>query len=131
MKRRVFSQLISTWGMAAFISVGQLLSTRLQANEVSKMSQKKVKTAVIYLSRSGNTRLIAMQLQRELGCDLFELQPAQPYPKDYREMVEHNRQDLELGVLTALKETIDVSQYTTLYLGFPIWSGTMPPIVRF
>ena len=35
---------------------------------------------VAYFSRSGNTRVVAGHVRRALGTDLFEIQPAQPYP---------------------------------------------------
>ena len=44
---------------------------------------KRSKTLVAYLTRSGNTRVIAETLHRELGADLLEIRPARPYPADY------------------------------------------------
>lgn len=43
------------------------------------------RTLVAYLSRSGNTRVIAGQLSRRYGADLFEIRTAVPYPEDYEE----------------------------------------------
>ncbi|WP_198578643.1 flavodoxin [Caulobacter hibisci] len=44
---------------------------------------------VAYFTRSGNTRVIAGQLHRDLKADLkadlFEIQPARPYPEDYEQ----------------------------------------------
>jgi hypothetical protein len=42
---------------------------------------------VAYLSRSGNTRVIAGALARRFGADLFELRPRDPWPADYDAMV--------------------------------------------
>ncbi|MFD1378114.1 flavodoxin [Fodinicurvata halophila] len=50
------------------------------------------RTLVAYLSRSGNTRVIAGQLQRRFRADLFEIRTAEPYPEDYEETVERARQ---------------------------------------
>lgn len=46
---------------------------------------------VVFLSRSGNTRVIAGQLKRRFHADLFELRTAEPYPEDYEETVERAR----------------------------------------
>ena len=48
------------------------------------------KVLVAYFSRSGNTRVIAGTLQRALNADLFEIQPARPYPEDYEQTVEQS-----------------------------------------
>lgn len=42
---------------------------------------------VAYLSRSGNTRVVAGQSKRALTADLFEIRTATPWPEDYEEMV--------------------------------------------
>ena len=89
------------------------------------------KTLVAVFTRSGNTRVIAGQLQRALGADLFEIQPAQPYPEDYEETVDQARRERDFGFEPALKATVpNIAAYETLFLGFPIWGETTPPIIR-
>lgn len=86
---------------------------------------------VAYFTRSGNTRVIAGQLQRDLGADLFEIQPAQPYPEDYEQTVEKARQERDEGLEPELKTKVpNLAAYDTIFLGFPIWGETAPPIVR-
>ncbi len=46
-------------------------------------SLKTARTLVVYLSRSGNTRVIAGVIHRSLHSDMFEIEPAIPYPDDY------------------------------------------------
>jgi flavodoxin len=89
------------------------------------------RTLVACFSRSGNTRVIAGQLRRELPADLFEILPAAPYPEDYEETVAQATQERDAGIRPALKaEVPDIAAYDTLFLGFPIWGGTAPPVVR-
>lgn len=83
-----------------------------------------------YFSRSGNTRVVAGLLRREIGADLFEIQPARPYPEDYLETVEQARQERDRGVEPALAAKVPVATYDIVYLGFPIWGETTPPIIR-
>lgn len=45
------------------------------------------RTLVAYFSRTGNTRVIAGQIHRARGTDLFEIQPATSYPEDYEQTV--------------------------------------------
>jgi Flavodoxins len=86
---------------------------------------------VAYFSRSGNTRVIAGQVSRALRADLFEIVPTNPYPADYFETVEQARDETERGFEPPLHATVaDIASYTTVFLGFPIWGTTAPPIVR-
>lgn len=88
------------------------------------------KTLIAYLTRSGNTRVIAETLQRALSADLFEIRPAHPYPADYEEHVaqaarEHaNAYEPPLAALVA-----DIGSYDEIFLGFPIWGQAAPPPV--
>jgi flavodoxin len=89
------------------------------------------RTLVAYFTRSGNTRVIAGQLHRELKADLFEIQPAAPYPEDYEQTVEQARRERDASVRPPLKATIpNLSTYDTVFLCFPIWGETAPPVIR-
>lgn len=86
---------------------------------------------VAYFTRSGNTRVIAGQLHRELKTDLFEIRSAKPYPEDYEQTVEQARQERDAGVRPPLKATVpNIAAYDTVFLCFPIWGETAPPIIR-
>ena len=84
------------------------------ASEISRTGSR---ILVAYFSRSGNTRVVAGLIQRGLGADLFEIRPTHAYPEDYLKTVEQARQERD-------------SDFDTIYLGFPIWGETSPPIVR-
>lgn len=89
------------------------------------------RTLVAYFSRSGNTRVIAGLIHRELGADLFEIRPASPYPEDYLDTVEQARQERDRGIEPALEAQVsNMGVYDTVYLGFPIWGETTPPVIR-
>lgn len=93
--------------------------------------QGKSRILVAYFSRSGNTRVIAGVIHRSLNTDLFEIEPATPYPEDYFQTVEQAKNERERGVKPALKNSVgDISRYETLYLGFPIWGTSVPPVVQ-
>ena len=86
---------------------------------------------VAYLSRSGNTRVVAGLLSRSLGADLFEILPLTPYPEDYLATVEQARKERDQGIQPALKGSVpNMSAYATIFLGMPIWGETAPPLIR-
>lgn len=89
------------------------------------------KALVAYFSRSGNTRVIAGQIHRALGTDLFEIEPVTPYPEDYEQTVEQARREQDRGYEPPLKATVaNIAVYETVFLGFPVWGETAPPIIR-
>jgi flavodoxin len=86
---------------------------------------------VAFFSRSGNTRVIAGLIRRALATAFFEIEPATPYPTDYLETVEKATQERDRDVEPALKASVaKLAAYETLYLGFPIWGETAPPVIR-
>lgn len=86
---------------------------------------------VAYFSRSGNTRLVAGLIQRSLGADLFEILPASPYPADYLATVELARQERDHDIEPPLQARVPgLEKYATVFLGFPIWGETAPPVIR-
>jgi flavodoxin len=89
------------------------------------------KILVAYFSRSGNTRVIAGTIRRALGADLFEIRAARPYPEDYEATVEQARQETERRYEPPLEARVpNLALYETLFLGFPIWGQTAPPVIR-
>jgi flavodoxin len=89
------------------------------------------KLLVAYFTRSGNTRTIALLLSRDLQADLFEIEPATPYPADYFATVEQATQERERDFLPPPKAPVsNLAAYDTVFLGFPIWGGSAPPVVR-
>jgi flavodoxin len=112
---------------AALMLTGAAASA--QSGQASQLKGAKILTA--YFTRSGNTKVIAGTIHRALGTDLFEIRPAQPYPEDYKATVEQAKQERDRGVEPALAERIpNLAGYETIFLGFPIWGETAPPIIR-
>ena len=84
---------------------------------------------VVYLSRSGNTRVLAGALSRQFDADLFELRPATPWPADYDQMVAWATDLREQDADVPLAEDVDLASYGTVFLGFPIWGGAMSGVM--
>ncbi|UCJ16670.1 flavodoxin [Pseudomonas sp. MM211] len=116
--------------LAALASV-PFLAGASAATQGAEVQRQGSRLLVAYFSRSGNTRIIAGMLQRALSTDLLEIQPATPYPEDYLQTVEQARQERNSGYRPPLASTeVDLTSYDTLLLGFPIWGGSTPPVIR-
>lgn len=110
-----------------------LLATGASACAAQKQAPARAtsRTLIAVFTRTGNTRVIAGQLQRALGAELFEIQPAHPYPEDYEQTVEQARRERDAGFEPPLKAKVsNIAAYDMLFLGFPIWGETAPPIIR-
>lgn len=108
------------------------LSGAVSASEnTGEYRQTGSRTLVAYFSRSGNTRVVAGLIHRSRGTDLFEIRPATSYPEDYLKTVEQARTERDAGFEPALESVLpNLKQYDTVYLGFPIWGETTPPVIR-
>src|SRR6185312_215671 len=107
------------------------ISLTAQTSDSGDAQRTGSRTLVAYFSRSGNTRVVAGLIHRTFGTDLFEIRPAQPYPEEYLETVEQARLERDRGYEPALEAKVsNMATYDTIYLGFPIWGETTPPVIR-
>jgi flavodoxin len=88
---------------------------------------------VVYLSRSGNTKAVADVIVAATGADVFEIRPKEPYLEDYTEMTEKAKEDKNNQVRPEINGPLpDLSKYSTIVLGYPIWWGDLPtPVYTF
>lgn len=72
-------------------------------------------------------------IREYVSGNMHLIQTAEPYSDDYGTVVEQNHQEHEEGVATELQSTdLDMRQYDTLFIDYPIWATTIPqPIVAF
>ena len=86
---------------------------------------------VACFSRTGNTGAVAEQIHAKLGGARFDIAPEVPYPDDYQAVVAQSKRELGAGVRPALREDIaEPTSFGVIFLGFPIWHMTMPPVVQ-
>jgi flavodoxin len=86
---------------------------------------------VAYFTRTGNTRVIADKVRLALGADVLAIEPAAPYPEDYEATVRQAKRDSDSGHRPPLAATVPIIRaYETVFLGFPIWGETIPPVIR-
>ncbi len=93
------------------------------------------KTLAAYFSAGGTTARVAKELAQAAGADLYEIKPAVPYTKDdLNWMDKKSRSSVEMSDKSSRPAIADsnaeISQYDTIFLGFPIWWYVAPTIVN-
>jgi flavodoxin len=91
--------------------------------------------AVVYFSATGTTAEIAKMITDETESDLFEIVPQIPYSSDDLNYNDDNcRANMEQNDDSARPEISNdlslVESYDTVYLGYPVWWGTVPRIIQ-
>ena len=94
------------------------------------------KSLIIYFSRAdenyavgyidkGNTEIVAEYVQELTGADMFKIEPAVPYSKDYNTCIQEAKQ--RIGNAPIKEKLTDISAYDTVYVMSPIYWGTYAP----
>jgi len=91
-------------------------------------------TLVVVFSATGTTKGVAEKIAAITDADLYEITAAEPYSADDLNYNDRNsrstKEQNDKGVRPEIgSETLDLSGYTTIYLGFPIWWGEEPRIL--
>lgn len=92
---------------------------------------------VVYFSYSGNTKRVANEIIAQSKGDGVELVPAIPYTaadvnynnSDSRSQTER-RDDARPEISGQTYGQIDMENYDTVIIGYPIWNGYEPMIIR-
>lgn len=126
--------------MAAFaLFLGSCLnSNNAEGNaEGDDSTEVKKTTLVAYFTASElrTTERVAKRLAEATDADLFEIIPALAYTtEDLDWKDEDSRSTIEMKDSTARPEVAvkveNMDQYTTIYVGFPIWWYTAPRIIN-
>ncbi|MGO4855068.1 flavodoxin [Phaeovulum sp. W22_SRMD_FR3] len=97
----------------------------------ARAQQTEGRALVAYVIRSGNARVIAGALSRQFNARLFEIRTAEPYPEDYEAHVSQARAEQDARATPKLAEHLeDLARFETVFLGSPVWDGTMPAPMR-
>ena len=109
------------------------LQSKQTENKVVSTMNKKV--LVAYFSATGTTKRVAENLAKATGGDLYEIKPLNPYTSaDLDWTNDKSRSSVEMKDHNSRPEMVSddfsVSDYDTIYLGFPIWWYIAPTIVN-
>ena len=90
------------------------------------------KSLVLYFSVYGTAKNVAEEIARQTGADIMEIEPAVPYDSDrnhYNDLAKLAKKEHDEDQRPAIKNTIPVEEYDTIYLGYPMWWYTFPMII--
>ena len=93
------------------------------------------KVLVAYFSASGVTKKVAEKIAAAVTGDLFQIEPAIAYSEeDLNWMNKNSRSSLEMSDKdlrpAMIKTELNLSEYDSILLGFPIWWYVAPTIIN-
>ncbi|NLH46013.1 MAG: flavodoxin [Acholeplasmataceae bacterium] len=97
------------------------------SNQVKPDSVKTGKILIAYFSKTGNTKSVAQEIQKNVGGDLFEIKTTNTYPEEYQAATEQAKTEKNNKFRPQLATQVaDFASYDVIFVGYPIWWGTMP-----
>ncbi len=91
-----------------------------------------MKAVVVFYSQTcGNTRKIAEMIALTTGAALAEIKTVEDYGRDYDAVMVRARDEINSGFLPEIRPlSADLSEYDTVFVGYPIWYGTVPAFMK-
>lgn len=87
-----------------------------------------MKSAIIYYSRSGVTKKIVDKIQKKFGSDVYSVEPEKKYGNYLSAVIRYGgERKKSVPVKTKIA---DFSSYDVIFIGFPVWYGTMPNFLQ-
>ena len=78
----------------------------------------------------GNTEIVARMIRAVLGCDVFRIEPVDPYSARYDPTVQRNvREQNENARPGIVGLPASIAAYDTILIGSPIWNVRAPRIM--
>ena len=125
---------------ALLLAVSLPAYTHAQNTLVKERHMNTKKILVAFFSRTGenyavghieqgNTHIVAELIASATGGTLFRIEPATPYPDDYRACTEVAQREKRSKARPALVGDIAVEEYDVIFLGYPNWWGDLPMCV--
>ena len=134
-----------TGAALAALLLAALLSAYTQAQNtlVKERHMNTKKILVAFFSRTGenyavghieqgNTHIVAELIASATGGTIFRIEPATPYPDDYRACTEVAQREKRSKARPALVGDIAAEEFDVIFLGYPNWWGDLPmPVYTF
>jgi flavodoxin len=131
-------------GTAGIVLGAQIAGCSASSAEPGRTESGGNRTLLAYFSRAGenyyyggrtqlavgNTEVLAGMMGGLIACDVYRIEPVDPYPVDYEETVRRNVQEQEAGARPAIANPlVSIEGYNTVLLGSPIWNVRAPMIM--
>lgn len=89
-----------------------------------------MKTAVVFYSMSGNTKLTAETIAENLNAELIEINPVKEYPnKGFRKFIWGGKSAV-MGDKPKLQTYAFDGSYDRIIFGTPVWASSFTPPIR-
>ena len=93
-----------------------------------------MKTLVAFFSAQGTTAKVAREYAQQIGADVFEIVPKEPYTKsdiNYINPISRcNREQIGGKDVPVEGRIENFDEYDNVYIGFPIWYGQAPRVIH-
>ncbi|MBR6872972.1 MAG: flavodoxin [Ruminococcus sp.] len=92
------------------------------------------KVLTVFFSAEGNTRALAERVNAAAGGDIFEVKPVEPYSKadiNWKNPISRcNKEKIGKKDIPIVGTVENFGDYTTVFVGFPIWYYGAPNIIN-
>ena len=104
-----------------------------KTEQATETKEEAPKMLVVFYSQTSNTKQVADVMATQLGADLAEIVPVEPYDGDFYATIERGKKELDKKAYPEIQPlAFDVANYDVIFLGYPIWFGTYaPPVFTF
>ncbi len=114
--------------MKKLLSILAVVLTLIGCTSQNKKEEVMKKTLVIYYSQTGATKQVAQEFAKLLDADTLGIDIQQPYNGTFEETIARCQKEKAANELPTLNELkVNLADYDTIFLGYPIWFGTYAP----
>lgn len=107
------------------LTITGILILNLKNNNNTKLDTDK-KVLTLYFSMSGNTETVAKYINKNIGGEIIKIETDKTYPTNYNELTNIAKEEKDKKERPSLKTKININNYDTIFLGYPIWYSDMP-----
>lgn len=106
-------------------------SLNVSENDNATETKTEGKNLILYFSQSGNTEKFAKTINNEIKADIIKIQPSNDYPTVYEELADYAKNERDTNQRPEIKnlKEINIEDYDTIFIGYPIWWYQMPMIM--
>ncbi len=109
-------------------ALAMMVVTSCSQKSQNSEKEKASKVLVLYYSQTSNTKTVAQEIANRLNADIEEIALVEPYDTAFQATIDRCKADREKGILPEIKPLkLNVADYDTIFLGYPIWFGTYAP----
>ena len=131
MKKKILLSLLALVTLFTITGCGTKEESTNKSNSNKEVKENN-NSVVLYFSATGTTKSIAERIASKSGSDIIEIMPKEKYKSEdlnYNSDCRANREQNDSKARPEIENSIDISKYDTIYLGYPIWWGTNPKII--